>query len=167
MRVIPIILLTLLSFAACNKKEVLQSPNYEVVLKKDGVKETFVLQHSSIQPSATIQGKTNFMFVAVSNDQKHHFAITIQVNGSFKTGIYQSGNSDYTVITDYFKNVGQTNEKDYTIDHAPSMPNSSFTVNITTIDEQQIKGTFSGNYLYDRLNNELIVVSEGNFTVKR
>lgn len=110
--------------------------------------------------------KTDFMFVAKSADGKNEFAITIQVEGTFKVGTYESGNSNYTVIADYFQNVAGQNGKDFTIDHDPSLPNCSFVVTITSIDNNSIKGTFTGNYLYDTNYNETIVISEGSFTVK-
>lgn len=160
-------LFLLILVTGCKKKNILQPPVYEVVFKNNGTKELFTPFSSSIQPNRSFPGKTDFILVAKSGDNKNHFAITIQVNGNFQTGTYQSGNPNYTVIADYFKDVGESNERDYTIDHAPTLPNCSFTVNVTLIDDKQIKGSFTGNYLYDRNKDESIVVTEGSFTVKR
>ena len=154
-------------FAGCKKNKVLPTPTFEVVFKKDGTTEKFVPIYSTIQVNGTMPGMTDFMLVAKSRDNKDHFTITIQVPGNFQAGTYTSGNANYTVIADYFKNAGEATERDYAIDHAPSMPNSSFQVNITGIDDQAIKGTFSSNYLYDRAYNESIEVNEGVFTIKR
>ena len=159
-------IIVLVAFAGC-KKETSEKPKYEVVFNMNGTKEVFTPFYSSIQPNSSIPGNTDFMLVARSGGDKNHFAITIQVTGDFQTGTYTSNNLNYTVIADYFQNVGQPDEQDYTIDHAPLMPACSFVVNITSIDEHQIRGNFTGNYLYDRINDESIVVSDGSFVVKR
>jgi hypothetical protein len=152
---------------SCQKKDGVIIPTYEVVFKKDGNPQSFAPYYSTIQPNGTMPNKTNFMFVAKSADKKHEFAITIQVEGNFKVGTYESGNNNYSVIADYFQNVGEQIERDFTIDHSPSMPMCSFIVTITSIDNNSIKGTFSGNYLYDSNYNEIIAISEGSFTVKK
>lgn len=167
MRFTSVAFIFLLSITGCKKKDVIQTPAYEVVFKNNATKESFTPLYASIQPNNSMPGKTDFMFVARSSDNKNHFAITIQVNGNFQPGTYESNNTNYTVIADYFKNVGETNERDYTIDHSPLMPNCSFVVNVTSIDATQIKGSFTGNYLYDRSYDESIAISEGSFCLKR
>jgi hypothetical protein len=160
-------LIILLLVAGCRKNDDLQKPNFEVAFWNNGAKESFTPFYSSIQPNGSTPGKTDFMLVCRSSDNKNQFAITIQVPGDFHIGTYESNNTNYTVIADYFKNVGQAEERDYTIDHAPTMPTCSFVVTITSIYEKQITGSFTGNYLYDRNNDESIVISDGSFVAKR
>ena len=83
------------------------------------------------------------------------------------TGTYENSNPDYYVIADYFQNVGEPNERDYTIDHDPAQPNCYFKIVITTITDNLISGTFTGNYLFDTNYDESITITEGAFTVKR
>jgi hypothetical protein len=79
----------------------------------------------------------------------------------------ENGSGPCAVIADYFMDQGQPDEKDYTIDNAPSAPNGYFNLTIQSIDDKVLKGIFSGNYLYDRKYNESIVVTEGSFTAKK
>src|SRR5262249_55809529 len=98
-----------------------------------------------------------------------NFSLAIQVNGSFVPGTYETnnGSGNYPVIADYFLDQGQPGERDYTIDNAPNSASGYFTVTITSIDDNVVKGTFSGNYLYDGIYNESIVVTDGSFIAKR
>jgi hypothetical protein len=107
--------------------------------------------------------------VARSSDFKNTFAITIQVEGNFTTGVYETiiGSGNYPVIADYFMNQGEPGERDYTINNAPGKPDGQFKVTITSIEADHVKGTFSGNYLYDYIYDESITISDGSFIAKR
>jgi hypothetical protein len=155
-------------FYSCNKKEALQVNNYEMTLKKNGVSDTLTPYYCAIQANAITPSKTDFFLSARSKDNRVNFCIAIQVNGSFMPGIYETinGSGNYPVIADYFLDQGQPSERDYTIDNAPNSPYGYFKVTITSIEGNVVKGTFSGNYLYDRSYNESIVVTEGSFIAK-
>ncbi len=167
MKSLPIALLILLSIAGCKKKDLVEEKKYEVSFHRDGIKEEFSPFFCTIQPHTTMPGKTEFMLAAQSISQTDHLGITIVVTGDLQVGRYESTTSNHTVTADYFKNVGLANERDYTIDHAPTTVNSAFTVDITGLDSKEVRGTFTGNYLYDRPNNESTIITEGNFVVKR
>ena len=160
-----IISFTIFILPSC-KKGVQPIVKLEVAFKKDGVSETLIPYYSAIQPNATIPGVTNFTMVAKSPDDKVHFAITVQVHGDFTTGIYTTTNTNCYVTPDYFRNQGMPDERDFGIDNAPGQAPGYFFVNIFSITDKEIKGTFSGNYLYDRPHNEMITVSEGSFVVR-
>jgi len=70
-------------------------------------------------------------------------------------------------MLDYIKNIGESDEKDYTNSHAADNPPSSFTVNISSIANNVVKGTFTGNYCYDISYDEQINLTDGSFTVTK
>lgn len=164
--------IVILFFSISCHKEVLPVSPYRMTLKKDGTSETLSPYFTTIRPHATMPGITEFQVVAKTKDDKVHFAITILVNGSFTPGVYQSDTSHPypfypLLIVDYFKDQGQPDERDFTIDPAPARAQSYFTTTITSIDSTEIKGTFSGNYLYDRSHDESITITDGSFVAKR
>lgn len=171
MKYIRILLLfsILISFRDCKKKGAIPEESSDMSFRKDGVKETFTPYYCSIQRNNTLPGETDFFLVARSKDNKSSFGITIQVTGNFTTGLYETKDNSgyYPVIADYFMNQGEADERDYAIDNAPGKPGCQFSVKITSIDDKFVKGSFSGNYLYDRNYNESIVITEGNFVAKR
>lgn len=155
----------LVFFISCKKQE--QRVTYEMIFKKNESVETFSPYYCSVKPKAAMPGKTKFTLIGRSKDYKNEFAITIMVTGNFNTGTYQTGNPDWDIIADYFKDIGSPNERDFTIDNAPGQPNGQFTVTITAVTDKLVKGNFSGNYLYDTNYDESIVITDGSFTAKR
>lgn len=159
----------LFSFLSCNKKENVLAANYEMTFKKDGISETLMPYYCAIQSQYGNPSQTEFFLSARSQDDKTHFAISFGVNGSITPGVYETnyGIGSYPVSADYYVNPGQSNERDYYIDNAPGKPEAHFTITITSIEENLVKGTFSANYLYDRNYDESIILTNGVFVAKR
>ena len=134
----------------------------------DGIIEELDTYHCTVKPNNSNPGNTDFVLMARSKDFKKVFSIVIQVNGLFTTGSYQTviGSGHYPVIADYFLNQGQPGERGYALDQAPGMAPGQFSVEITSMDNNYIKGTFSGNYLYDSDYDESIVINDGEFTAR-
>ena len=44
---------------------------------------------------------------------------------------------------------------------------SKYIVNVTSITSTELRGTFTGNYLYDNFDQESLPITEGEFFVKR
>jgi len=158
----------LLALSACDKEPPADNKN-TLSYKKDGVTETMIPVYCSIKPNVSIPTKTDFVLTARTSDFRSDLAITVQVNGGFTTGTYETviDSGNYPAIADYFVDQGQPNERDFTIENAPAKPNCRFTVTITSIESTLVKGTFSANYLYDPAHNESIIISEGSFVAKR
>jgi len=140
---------------------------YEVTMNKNGTLERLIPNYCSIRPNVSMPGKTEFTLTTVSADFKVTFAISVQVTGNLTTGVYKTTDANCSVVSDYFKNQGQPEERDFTIDNAPGQPPGYFIVSISSIDDKEIKGAFSCNYLYDRPNNESITITDGMFAAKR
>ncbi len=76
------------------------------------------------------------------------------------------------MIVDYLLNPDPSTAKYYDITDAPDKDPSKYIVNITSITPTQIKGTFTGNYLYDNFSSDdpdggIVNITEGSFQVKR
>lgn len=153
-------------FFSCTKSHTTVPPNYLMTYKIDGTADTLITYYGAVQPSPS-STKTDLFISARSENNKSHFEISIQKAGELSAGTYETGNNNYIIIADYFKYRGEINERDYTIDNAPSKPSAYFKIKITSITNDLITGTFSCNYLYDRTYNETIVVTDGSFVVKR
>lgn len=118
--------------------------------------------------------KTDLGITGYSKDNKNVLDISIQVDGSgFNTGLYSSDKyPEYYMIVDYSENPDPSTMKWYEIDDALNQPPSLFTVHISSITPTQIKGTFTGNYLYDNnladdADGGIVRITEGVFQVKR
>jgi hypothetical protein len=57
--------------------------------------------------------------------------------------------------------------KDYEIESKSGQPDARYLVNITSITPTELRGTFTGNYLYDYFDDETLNVTEGEFFVHR
>lgn len=117
---------------------------------------------------------TDLGVTGYSKDNKNTFDISIQVDGTkFSTGTYSSDKyPEYHMIISYLVNPDPSTMKYYEIDDALNQSPSKYTVNITSITPTQLKGTFSGNYLYDNNNSSdpdggITKITEGEFQVKR
>ncbi|HET7116604.1 MAG TPA: hypothetical protein VFI29_08945 [Hanamia sp.] len=119
--------------------------------------------------------KTDLGVNGYSDDKKSSFSISIQIDGSdFKTGTYSSDQYlQYYMIVDFTSNPDPSTAKYYEISDAIDNNPSKYIVNITSITPTQIKGTFTGNYLYDSFHDDndpdggIVYITEGQFQVKR
>ena len=76
------------------------------------------------------------------------------------------------MIISFVSNPDPSTAKYYGINDAIDNDPSKYTVNITSITPTQIKGTFTGNYLYSTSNSYdpdggIVHITEGEFQVKR
>jgi hypothetical protein len=153
---------------SCKKDSGSKNSGYYVKYKLDGVLVTNTrANYSWIQPNNTISNMVDFQMYSNTNDNNHGLGITVQRLGGVTTGTYDSESSAYIVIADYFKNQGNTDERDFSIQSESGMPASSFTVTLTEITDSYIKGTFTGNYLHDPGYNESVQLTDGEFFVRR
>src|SRR5688572_1644440 len=161
-----VLLLAAFTFFSCNKDK--DEDGYYVKLKINGNWVTWKTVAGELGPDFADASKTDLGVTANDDSGQDIFDITIQVNGTtFNTGSYSSDNTNYIVYVDYADNIGTTSARYYDITSAPSMPESKYTVNITSITDTELRGTFTGNYLYDYFEEETFAVTEGEFRVRR
>ena len=159
-----VLLLATLSFFSCSKKS---DNDYFVKLKINGNWVTWKTVIGELGPDLANASKTDLGVTANNDASTDVFDLTIQINGSnFTTGTYASDNLSYFVFISYSKDV-TTNAKFYDLEDAPTGPSSKYTINITSITDTELRGTFTGNYLYSNMADESINITEGEFFVRR
>ncbi len=159
-----LLLLAVFSFFGCKKSS---GDGYYVKLKINGSWITWETAIGELGPDFADPAKTDFGVTANNDSQDDVFDLTIQINGSnFTTGTYASDNLNYYIVIDYLKDASG-NAKFYQISDAPGRPACKFTVNVTAITSTTLKGTFTGNYLYDDIDDESLELTEGEFFVRR
>ncbi len=160
-----ILLIAAFSFFSCKKNS---DNNYFVKLKINGSWVTWKVVVGELGPDLGDPTKTDFGVTANDDAMKDVFDLTIQIDGSnFTTGSYDSDNSNYWVVISYAKGPGAAGSKYYDINDAANHPASRYIVNVTSITDKELRGSFTGNYLYDDFDNEILEITEGEFFVKR
>lgn len=166
-------LLLIIVFASCKKDSSPSNNDSYIKFKLNGNWVTYKAL-GELGPDLGDATKTDIGIDGYSDDKKNGFSISIQIDGSdFKTGTYSSDQyPEYYMIVDYLLNPDPSTAKYYDITDAPSKDPSKYIVTITSITPTQIKGTFTGNYLYDDSNSTdpdggIMNITEGEFQVKR
>ena len=168
-----IVFAALILFGSCNKEQV-NNTNFHVSFKVDGVDKTFtghVFAHRdttlgyyelSVVGAISSTLYDNYMGFYINNDPSH---------GNFNSGVYTDTSTAYTVLTTYAINsveyeAGQSMALDavaygVTIAH-------HFKVIITSIDNNTIRGTFSGDYYpnMDVRSTTKLNITNGDFYAK-
>ena len=159
------LLITAFCFFSCKKNS---ESNYYVKLKINGNWVTWKTVVGELGPDLADASKTDFGVTANNDAMTDVFDISIQVDGStFNTGSYDSDNSNYWVVVSYAKGAGTGGAKYYDIADAANHPVSRFLVNVTSITDKDLRGSFTGNYLYDDFDGEVLDITEGEFFVRR
>lgn len=161
-----ICLFSLVLIIACKKDS---TPVYDLTLSLNGA--TVILHQATayLGPDTLDAGKTNFRLTAATYDSSK--AITIDINKddlNLAAGAYTSDSDDYTLNVQYFEDITGA-LKNYSIFTAPGKGASAYTVTITEVTGEYIKGTFSGNYLCNKYSgsNQTVDVTQGEFLALR
>lgn len=161
------LLIALLFLAGC-KKDNNDDPDYYVKLKINGNWVTWKTVAGELGPDLANAAKTDFGVTANDDGLTQVFDLTIQVDGpNFTTGTYTSDNTNYWVFISHVTGANTSNMKFYSIEDAANRPSSKYTVNVTSITATELRGTFTGNYLYNSTDDQTIDITEGEFKVKR
>jgi uncharacterized protein (UPF0333 family) len=160
-----LLLLTAISFFSCKKNS---DSNYYVKLKINGTWVTWKTALGELGPDLADASKTDLGVTANDDAGKDVFDLSIQIDGSnFTTGSYDSNNPNYWVIVSYAKNAAAANSQYFDISSVTGQPDSRYIVNITSITDKELRGTFSGNYLSEFISEDMLNVTEGEFVVRR
>jgi hypothetical protein len=160
-----LLLLMVISFFSCKKKS---DNDYFVKLKINGTWVTWKTVAGELGPDLADPSKTDLGVTGNDDAMKDVFDLSIQIDGSnFTTGSYDSDNGNYWVIVSYAKNAGAANSQYFDISSVSGQPDSKYIVNITSITDKDIRGTFSGNYLSEFISDEMLNLTEGEFFVRR
>jgi len=163
-----ILLLSIISFFSCKKSSSDSNHDYYVKLKINGNWVTWKIVVGEIGPDLADATKTDFGVTANNDTNTEVFDISIQVDGqNFATGTYDSDNGSYWVDISYAKALLTANSRYYMINDKAGLPPSRYLVTVTSITDKELRGTFTGNYLYDDFADETLNVTDGEFFVKR
>ncbi|MEP6950627.1 MAG: hypothetical protein ABI863_15185 [Ginsengibacter sp.] len=169
-----LLLLFLICIAfSCKKDSHSDSNDSYVKIKKNGTWITYT-GLGELGPDLGDNTKTDLGVSGSSTDMKEAFNIAIQLNGSnFTTGNYSTDVFDpYYALVSLTLNPDPSTLKAYDVEDATGKAPSKYTISVTSITTTQIKGTFTGNYLYDNFSSGdadggVVEVTEGQFQVKR
>jgi hypothetical protein len=161
-----LVLLLSATFISC-KKDKNDGPAYYVKLKINGNWVTWKTAAGELGPDLSDGTKTDFGITANDDNLQDIFDITIQVDGSsFTTGTYSSDNPSYLTYVSYAKQVTSSSSY-YDIETGDGLPESKYTIHVTSITDNELRGSFAGNYLYDGFGEQSLQVTEGEFVVPR
>lgn len=160
-----VLLLAVFSFFSCKKSS---DTNYYVKLKINGNWVTWKTVIGELGPDLGDPTKTDFGVTANDDAMKDVFDISIQVDGStFNTGSYDSDITTYQVLISYTKDATGASAKYFDIEDAGTGTPSRYLVSVSSITGTTLKGTFTGNYLFDFVSGESMNITDGEFYVRR
>jgi hypothetical protein len=165
------LLMLMISGVSC-KKDSDDTPDYYFKFKLDGNWVTYKTVAGEFGPDLGDPTLTDLVVTAWSDDQKDIFSMSIQVDGpNLPTGSYDSDNSAYWATMDWMNHANTADMRSFGIEDEPTMAPSKYTFKITSITDKELRGTFTGNYLYDPWGNDpndaVRHVTEGEFVTKR
>jgi hypothetical protein len=170
MKTVSLLLLPIIIFS-CKKDNDKSQPaeeGYYVKLKIDGTWVTWKVVAGELGEDLADPTKTDFGVTANDDAMKDVFDISIQVDGgTVVAGDYASDNPDYWATVSYAKDIGTANAEYFDIEDAPSSPASKYIVHIQSINDTELKGSFTGNYLFNFSSGTTKNITEGEFFVQR
>lgn len=106
---------------------------------------------------------TDFDVVTQDAAPKGQFSMAIQVHStSLPVGTYPGTAIDYSYVDAGY------NLHLFEMETAPTRTDiPAFTIHLTSITDTRLKGTLTGNYLYNSDDDEIITITEGEFDVTR
>src|SRR5688572_4095949 len=143
-----------LLFFSCKKSS---DSKYYVKFKLNGNWVTMKNVLGEIGPDLADPDLLDFGLTANSEDQKEIFDISLQTGADFfETGkVYNS--EDWFMPVGYSKDISSTSTVYYDNHNGKDgMDFPYYTITFTVITDKEVKGTFTGNYLYDYFNEEIV-----------
>ena len=164
------VILLMISGVSCKKDS--DAPAYYFKFKLDGNWVTYKTVAGEYGPDLADPNFTDLAVTAWSDDQKDIFSLAIQVDGpNLPTGTYDSDNPDYWTPIDWMTGANTAAMRAFHISDEPTMAPSKYTITITSITDTELRGSFTGNYLYDDMatdpNDAVRLITEGEFVAKR
>jgi hypothetical protein len=152
-------------FIGCSKKT---DSKYFVRFKLNGNWVTMKNVLGEIGPDLADPDLLDFGINGNSEDHKEIFDISLQTGSDhFEVGkVYNS--EDWFMPVGYTTDVNGNDMQSYdNFNGKDGMDFPYFTLTFTVITDKEVKGTFTGNYLYDYFDEELVTVTEGEFYAPR
>jgi hypothetical protein len=145
-------------FLSCTKEK---DAGYLIRIKRNGEWATFTKAGFIIE--ATSNPDLYYLTVAGrSTDMKEIFILGVEVPANPQPGTFDTENNK----VEFGYGINGTPGIYYTMWPVTSKPNPNYTLTITSISENEVRGYFTGNYLADEDEN-FIEVTEGEFVAKK
>jgi hypothetical protein len=163
-----ILLATVIIFSSCQKDSSSSGGNAHFVkFKLKGSWVTWNNLFARVVTNAGSPSQSGFELISQSKTGSEVFDMGITLNGStFTTGTYTPDNSFMSIS--YIKNANTTDFVGYTGGGILGGGDTRYQINITSITDKEIKGTFSGSYLRNAADdNDLLEITEGEFVAER
>ena len=163
--VLPVLIITVATcISSCNKSN--STPAWHLKAKINGSWVEFNAALSNLTQDV-LDPYNNDLGVAGDNaNRSESFFIIIRSDNQIPAGTYASDDPQYSIEVDYYKRVNNENVI-YGVSNATGRPDSKYTVTITSVTDEEIRGSFTGNYLTDPFNGDVQEVTEGEFVVPR
>lgn len=157
---IALLLIILASFLSCSKGN---KSGYYVKIKLNG--NWITLQHSIGE--LRNEPAESYFFVGASDEGIHSFNIEMYINDpALSTGTFDTSDPAISLHMSYGKGT-DPNIEYFEVASLPGQPVSRYILNITSATAKDLRGNFTGNYLTNIYTDETVVVTEGEFFVKR
>jgi hypothetical protein len=158
----------LLALTGSCKKSQPSNGNYYIKFKLNDSLITWADVSGEIAMDLIDSTKTDFTLEAASNDTSEVLSLSIEVGGNgIVPRTYQSSDSAADLVADFYTGFDSQAEEEFEIINAYGMPASVLTITITSVTPQQIRGTFTGNYLADLFSGNTVIITDGEFFVPR
>ncbi len=132
-------------------------------LKQNGIWVTYAAV-GELGPDLGDATYTDFDVVTQDAAPKGQFSMAVQVHStSLPVGTYPGTSIDYSYV-----DAASSLHLFSMYDMAPTRTDyPAFTIHLTSITSTRLKGTLTGNYLYNSSDDEIITITEGEFDVLR
>lgn len=153
--------------AGCKKDGGQKAKNYYIKYKANGNQFNWIDVFGDLGPHITDANKTVFGLKSWDNDEVDAFDIFLTVDGvnSITTGTYTF--PTHAFVIDYKLYANTPSQMKYGLNQVAGMAAPQFSITFTSITPDEIKGTFTGNYLARSGTDEIIEITEGDFVIPR
>jgi hypothetical protein len=119
---------------------------------------------AEIVPDLSDTTMIDFDLASGSNNQDTTFSLDIDVHGkTLPTGTYTSTDNTIYMYVEYNLDNNSSNVLDFEVEDANGMAASTFTITITSVTANEIRGTFTGNYLTNPPSGNTVSITDGEF----
>jgi hypothetical protein len=158
----------LICMSSCKKSQSSANNNYYIKFKINDSLVTWNHVICELGPDFIDSSNTDFTINGADKDTIDAISLSVQVIGNLPLGSYSNTDPNVVVFADFYTNFSTPNEIDYDIDDANGLPQSVFTINITSVSPSVVKGNFTGNYLTDLFTGGgSVAITQGEFVSPR
>jgi hypothetical protein len=161
-------LCSLFLFSSCKKDS--DSDSYYFRIYQDGAWKTYPQTAGEYGPDLLDPSLYDMVVRGQNQNGTDIFDLTLQRPGAIPAGTYHTDNYvDYWADLNLIK-INGSDLSSWGVNDAPSMPPSKYSIIITSITDDAITGSFSGNYLHEDFSGSTpptLNITQGEFRVKR